>query len=91
MDNDKRPRKPRKPGRGKKAARKPTAERPARAKAGLVPATGRPPQAAGADLPERQRPAMDRLLRLLRSAVGALLDVADAAAGAITKGREDRR
>jgi hypothetical protein len=90
MEKDKRPRKPRKPARDKKAAPTPAAERPARAKAGLVPVARRPPQAAGAHVPERQRPAVDRLLRLLRTAVGALLDVADAAAGAITRARNGR-
>lgn len=74
MEKDKRPRRPTKRVRRKK-------------KKATVP---RPPATIGGDVPERQRPALDRLLRLLRTAVGALLDVADAAAGAITNGRDDR-
>lgn len=64
-----------------KRPRKPT--KPARKKKKAV--VHRPPATIDRDVPERHRPAVDRLLRLLRSAVGALLDVADAAAGAITK------
>lgn len=73
MANDKRPRKPTPPARGKKKAM-----------------ARRPPTTIDRDVPERQRPALERLLRLLRTAVGALLDVADAAAGAITNGRDGR-
>lgn len=74
MEKDKRPRKPTKPARKKNKKKKAMARRP--------------PATIGGDVPERHRPAVDRLLRLLRSAVGALLDVADAAAGAITHGRD---
>ena len=70
MEKTKRPRKPVKPARKKK-------------KKGAM--ARRPPAAIDGDVPARERPTVDRLLRLLRSAVGALLDVADAAAGAITK------
>ncbi len=72
----------------------------------LVPPARRPPTAVGAEtpplppreppgsrpapLPERQRPVLFRFLRSLRTAVGAMLDVADAAAQAITKRLEGR-
>lgn len=64
-----------------KRPRKPT--KPARKKEKAM--ARRPPATIDRDVPARHQPAVDRLLRLLRSAVGALLDVADAAAGAITK------
>ena len=83
MTKGKGPRKRRKPARGRKAAAAAGAEPQARTKAALVPA-------AGADLPARDRAALSRVLQLLRSAVGAMLDVADAAAGTITRGRATR-
>ena len=71
MEKNKRPRKPTKPARKKQK----------KAMAHRLPAT------IGADVPERLQPVVDRFFRLLRTAAVALLDVADAAAGAITKRR----
>lgn len=89
MEKDKRPRKPTKPARKtQKATGRKTPQRPTRADVELVPRARRPPATIGGDVPARHRPAVDRLLGLLRTAVGALLDVADAAAGAITRGRD---
>lgn len=90
MGKDKIPRKRTKPARRKKAARTSPTAPPHRVDADVVPAARPELAAVGAGVPERPRPAVDRWLRLLRSAVGALLDVADAAAGAITKGRGHR-
>ena len=89
MEKDKRPRKPAKPARrSKKATGGKTSQRPPRAAVVRVPRARPPVAASGTEVPARHRPAVDRLLRLLRTAVGALLDVADAAAGAITKGQD---
>ncbi len=86
MEKDKGPRKPTKPARKKKRATGgKTSQRPTRAEVELVPRARRPSAASGGDVPARHRPTVDRLLGLLRTAVGALLDVADAAVGAITK------
>ena len=90
MARAKRPRKPKNPARSKRAAAAAPSERQTRTKAELVPPSRRPPTAVGVDLPERHRPALSRVLQLLRTAVGAMLDIADAAADAITKGREGR-
>src|SRR5690349_1262226 len=78
-------------------------ERQTQAKAELVPPARRPPTAVGADTPplppreprppvvsERPRSALLGLVSAIRVAVGALLDLADAAADAITKQIEGR-
>lgn len=81
-------------------------ERPTQAKGELVPPGRRPPTAVGTDappppprepvrLPQRRTPASSRpvlfeLIQTIRAAVGAMLDIADAAAEAITKRIEGR-
>src|SRR5437870_10361420 len=75
-------------------------ERQTQEDAELVPPARRPPTAVGAGTPPlpprpsrpshsapepHRRPALFRLLQDLRTAVGAALDLADAAADAITK------
>jgi len=80
-------------------------ERQTQAKGELVPPSRRPPTAVGTDtppparepvrLPQRRSPAPRRLalfefFQTIRTAVGALLDIADAAAEAITKRLEGR-
>jgi hypothetical protein len=74
-------------------------------KAELVPPPRRPPTAVGAGTPPppsrrprqtpsapepHRRPALFRALQALRAAVGAVLDLADAAADAVTKGLQAR-
>src|SRR5882762_2347528 len=97
MGKGKKPRKPRPPEEA--------LERPTQAKGELVPPARRPPTAVGTDAPpppprepvglQRRPPAPSRpvlfeLIQTLRAAVGAMLDVADAAAEAITKRIEGR-
>jgi hypothetical protein len=81
-------------------------ERPTQAKGELVPPARRPPTAVAADtppppqrepvrLPQRRspepgRPVLYEWLQTIRTAVGAMLDIADAAADAITKRLEGR-
>src|SRR5436189_1837680 len=80
-------------------------ERQTQEKAELVPPARRPPTAVGAGtppLPPRPsgpsrstpepygRPALFRLLQSVRAAVGAVLDLADAAVDAVTKGLQGR-
>ena len=73
-------------------------ERQTPEKAALVPPPRRPPTAVSVGTPPRPenpshsaptphlRPALFRFLQTLRASVGALFDLADAAADAITKG-----
>ena len=98
MGKGKKPRKPRPPEE--------ELERPTQAKGELVPPARRPPTAVGTDAPPppprepvglRQRrppapsrPALFELIQTIRAAVGAMLDIADAAAEAITKRIEGR-
>ena len=93
MGRGKKPRKPRPPEE--------ELERPTQAKGELVPPARRPPTAVGTDAPpppprepvglrQRRTPAPSRpvlfeVIRTIRAAVGAMLDIADAAAEAITK------
>jgi len=80
-------------------------ERQTQADAELVPPARRPPTAVGAGtapLPPRpsgpsrstpelhRRPALFRLVQTVRAAVGAVLDLADAAVDAVTKGLQGR-
>jgi hypothetical protein len=81
MAKDKRPRKSTKPARRRKAAGGPKPEHAEPAPAALVPAPRRAAAVRDVAVP-------DRLLRLLRTALGRLLDVADVAAGAITQRRK---
>lgn len=60
-------------------------------KADLVPPSRRPPTAVGAETPPQRRPAPSRFLETLREAVGRVLDLADAAADALTKALQPRR
>src|SRR2546427_9999169 len=80
-------------------------ERQTQEQAELVPPARRPPTAVGAGTPPRpprrsrpspsapephHRPALFRALQAVRAALGALLDVAGAASGAVTKGVQPR-
>jgi len=98
MGKGKKPRKPR--------SSEEELERPTQAKGELVPPARRPPTAVGTDAPppppreplglrQRRPPAPSRpvlfeLIQTIRAAVGAMLDIADAAAEAITKRIEGR-
>jgi len=104
MGKGKKPRKPQPPAPDTSAAGEEEFERQTEAKSELVPPSRRPPTAVGAEtpappprepphsrpapVPERSRPALFRLLQAIRGAVGAVLDLADAAADVITKRRE---
>src|SRR6266852_3246575 len=82
------------------------AERQTQEQAALVPPARRPPTAVGAEtppppprepprsrpapVPERRRPTLLRFLQTIRTVVGTMLDIADAAADAITKTLEGR-
>ncbi len=80
-------------------------ERQTQEKAELVPPARRPPTAVGAGTPPlpprpsrpshsapepHRRPPLFRLLQTVRAAIGAVLDLADAAADAVTKGLQRR-
>ena len=80
-------------------------ERQTQENAELVPPARRPPTAVGAGTPplpprpsgpsrstpeSHRRPALFRLLQTVRAAVGAVLDLADAAVDAVTKGLQGR-
>jgi len=105
MGKDKKPRKPTAatPDQSPRSDEEP--ERQTQAKSELVPPARRPPTAVGADtpppppepvrlpqrhLPTPRRPVLFELLQTLRTAVGAMLDIADAAADAIMKRIEGR-
>jgi hypothetical protein len=74
-------------------------QRETQEKADLVPPSRRPPTAVGVGTPPppppsrpshpspepHRRPALFRALQTVRAAVGAVLDLADAAAAAVTK------
>jgi hypothetical protein len=100
MSKDRKPRKRRSPADNESAEGEKEVERQTEEKAELVPPVRRPPTAVGAEtpppppplpparrqrVPERQRPAFSQLVQALRLAVGAIIDLADAAADAITK------
>jgi len=80
-------------------------ERQTQEKAELVPPARWPPTAVGAGTPPlpprpsrpshsapepHRRPPLFRLLQTVRAAIGAVLDLADAAADAVTKGLQRR-
>src|SRR2546423_7297767 len=80
-------------------------ERRTQEDAELVPPARRPPTAVGAGTPPlpprpsgpprptpepHRRPALFRLLQTVRAAVGAVLDLADAAVDAVTNGLQGR-
>lgn len=106
MGKGKNPRKHRDPDKDANASGEAEPERQTQEKAGLVPPARRPPTAVGADtpplpprepprpqgapVPEPNRPVLFQLLQGLRNMVGAVLDVADAAAEAIITGLERR-
>ena len=100
MRKGKKPDKSKTPPKSKDSGGAAEFERQTQEKAELVPPAGRPPTAVGAATsprpprPPRSRPSppeahgrpiLFRLLQDLRAAVGAGLDLADAAADAITK------
>lgn len=103
MGKGKSPRKRREPGR-QPSAEEPEPERQTQERVDLVPPARRPPTALGAETPplppreprsrpaalERARPALSRLVQGLRTALGAMLDIADVAADAITRGLQRR-
>lgn len=85
----------------KDSGNEPEVERQTQDKAELVPPARRPPTAVGAGTPPppprpprrspsdpepHRRPALLRVVEAVRAAVGAVLDLADAAADAVTKG-----
>lgn len=104
MGKGKNPRKRREPVRHEPADDEKEVERETQEKAELVPPSRRPPTAVGAEtpplpprepprprpnpLPERYRPALFRLVQGLRLVVGAIFDLADAAAEAIAERTE---
>jgi hypothetical protein len=106
MGKGKTPRKRRDPVSNEPADGEKEVERQTQEKAELVPPARRPPTAVGAEtpplppresprrppspVPEHHRPTLFQLVQALRHVVGAMLDLADAAAEAITKRREGR-
>ena len=101
MKKDKNPRKKEKPSKDKNLAGEAEFERQTQENAELVPPARRPPTAVAAGTPppppprprpsepgpERwePRPGLVRLLRTVRSALGTILDAADAAAEVIVE------
>src|SRR2546425_6644744 len=106
MKKGRRPRRPKDPGRDKNARDEEDVARQTQEKAQLIPPSRRPPTAVGAatpPLPPREpprsrpaplsegvRPALLRFVEALRTAVGAMLDIADATAEALRKRLEGR-
>src|SRR6266568_7367387 len=93
------------PGKDKDSGSEAEFERQTQEDAELVPPARRPPTAVGAGTPPlpprpsgpsrstpepHRRPALFRLLQTVRAAVGAVLDLADAAVDAVTKGLQGR-
>jgi hypothetical protein len=105
MGKDKRPRKPKPPALEQSPSDEELVH-PTQSKGDLQPPARRPPTAVGADSlpplphrptlpprrdpPARARPVLYELLATIRAAVGAMLDIADAAAHAITERLEGR-
>jgi hypothetical protein len=98
MSKEKKPRKRKDPVRPEPVEPDEPIERQTQEKGALVPPARRPPTAIGADtLPpgepprarppmrEPQRPALFHFVQGLRQAIGALLDLADGLAEAITR------
>jgi hypothetical protein len=106
MGKGKNPRKRRDPEKDASARGEGEPQRQTQERVELIPPARRPPTAVGAEtpplpprepprshrapVPERDRPVLFQLLQGLRNAVGAMLDIADAAAEAITKGLQRR-
>ena len=105
MGKGRKPRKP-KPPPPEQSPQDEEPERQTQPKGELTPPARRPPTAVGTDappppprepvrLPQRRTPAPSRpvlfdLIQTIRAALGAMLDIADAAAEAITKRIEGR-
>ena len=102
---NKQPGKTKSPVENKDSGREEEFERQTQEDAELVPPARRPPTAVGAGTPPlpprpsgpsrstpepHRRPALFRLLQTVRAAVGAVLDLADAAVDAVTKGLQGR-
>lgn len=101
MKKGRKPRKPKDPRNASNTGGEEEVERQTQEQGQLGPPARRPPTALGAEapppppqepprsrpapVPERHRPVLFRFLRTLRTAVGTMLDIADAAAEAITK------
>ncbi len=106
MGKGKKPRKRRAPDVHENPDMEKEVEGQTQEQAALVPPARRPPTAVGAEtppppprepprsvpapVPERRRPTLFRLVAAIRTVVGAMLDIADAAADAITKTLEGR-
>jgi len=105
MRKGKKPDKSRTPPNNKDSGGEEEVERQTQEKAELVPPVRRPPTAVGAATPPRpprpsrptpsvpephRRPVLFRLVQTVRAAIGAVLDLADAAADAVTKGLQRR-
>src|SRR5438445_4755624 len=101
MRKGKKPDKNRPPPKDKDSGAEEQFERQTQEKVELVPPARRPPTAVGAGTPPlpprpsrpshsapepHRRPALFRLLQTVRAAVGAVLDLTDAAVDAVTKG-----
>ena len=102
---NKQPGKTKGPVENKESGREEEFERQTQEDAELVPPARRPPTAVGAGTPPlpprpsgpsrstpepHRRPPLFRLLQTVRAAVGAVLDLADAAVDAVTKGLQRR-
>src|SRR5437773_12228224 len=102
---NKQPRKSKDPVENKDSGSEEEFERQTQEKAELVPPARWPPTAVGAGTPPlpprpsrpshsapepHRRPPLFRLLQTVRAAIGAVLDLADAAADAVTKGLQRR-
>jgi len=101
MGKGKNPR--RKDPKRRSSAEEPEPERQTQEKVDLVPPARRPPTAVGAQTApvpprepgarasvERPRPALFQFIQGLRTAIGAMLDIADAAADAIMRRMQGR-
>src|SRR5712671_533438 len=101
MRKGKKPKKSKNPLKNEDSGSEQEFERQTQEKAELVPPARRPPTAVGVGTPPlpprpsrpphsapeaHRRPALYRILQTVRSAIGALIDVADATADAVTKG-----
>ena len=105
LQKNKQPGKRKDPVENKDSGSEEEFERQTQEAAELVPPARRPPTAVGVGTPPlpprpsgssrsspepHRRPALFRLLQTVRAAVGAVLDLADAAVDAVTKGRQRR-
>jgi len=105
MRKGKKPEKSKNPVKSEDSGSEEDFERQTQEKAELVPPARRPPTAVGVGTPPppprrsrpphsapepHPRPALFRLLQTVRAAIGAVLDLADAAADAVAKGLQRR-